>query len=122
MDGSSSFSSSQYTNLLETVTDLRNDLEKAVSEMQLLRESNDSLKRHSETIEDQLIETRKKYNEAQENYMTTVASKLETERQYEEFLSKKSYELEEKTNEFEQLRDKFTPQDVDYIRIKVNIY
>merc|ERR1711991_66141 len=57
--------------------------------------------------------------EAQENYMMTVSSKVEMEKHYEEFLAKKAHELQEKTNEFEQLRDKFIPQDIDYIRVKV---
>ena len=79
----SEFSSSQYSNLLGTVSDLRNDLEKAVSELQSLRESNETLKRENEALHEAVLETRKKYVEAQENYMNTVAAKLETEKQYE---------------------------------------
>jgi hypothetical protein len=51
--------------------------------------------------------------------MSTVANKIEAERQSEEFLNRLKYELDEKTNEFEKLRDNFTPKDIDYIRIKV---
>lgn len=119
MDGSSSFSSSHYSNLLETVTQLRGDLENAVSKMLSLEKQNESLLENYETVKAELIQTRKKYNEAQDNYMGTVATKIEVERQNEEFLYKIKNELEQKTAEFERLRDTFTPKDVDYIRIKV---
>ena len=119
MDGSSSFSSSHYSNILETVSQLRSDLEKAISKIQSLENQNTILVKNYETIKEELIQTRKKYNEAQDNYMSTVANKIEAERQSEEFLNRLKYELDEKTNEFEKLRDNFTPKDIDYIRIKV---
>ena len=119
MEASSSFSSSHYSSLLETVSALRGDLDKAVSKIQLLEEQNRVLHTNYDTVKDELFETRRKYNEAQQNYMTTIAAKLENEKQNEEFLTKIRFELEAKTDEFEQLRDKFTPQDVDYIRVKV---
>jgi len=119
MDGSSSFSSSHYSNILETVSQLRSDLEKAISKIQSLENQNSILVKNYEAIKEELIQTRKKYNEAQDNYMSTVANKIEAERQSEEFLNRLKYELDEKTNEFEKLRDNFTPKDIDYIRIKV---
>jgi len=119
MDGSSSFSSSHYSNILETVSQLRSDLEKAISKIQSLENQNTILVKNYETIKEELIQTRKKYNEAQDNYMSTVANKIEAERQSEEFLNRLKYELDEKTNEFEKLRDNFTPKDIDYIRIKL---
>ena len=119
MDGSSSFSSSHYSNILETVSQLRSDLEKAISKIQSLENQNTILVKNYETIKEELIQTRKKYNEAQDNYMSTVANKIEAERQSQEFLNRLKYELDEKTNEFEKLRDNFTPKDIDYIRIKV---
>ena len=115
----SDFATSQFTQLLETVTDLKNDLDKTLTELHSLRSTNEMMKRENETLVETVEDTRQKYVEAQENYMTTVSSKVEMEKHYEQFLAKKAYELQEKTNEFEQLRDKFIPQDIDYIRVKV---
>ena len=103
------------------MTDLKNDLEKAIGELHSLRTDNGMLKRENEELVENVNDIRKKYKEAQENYMTTVSLKVEMEKQYEEFLAKKAHELQEKTNEFEQLRDKFIPQDIDYIRVKVSV-
>ena len=119
-DGEEDFATSQYTQLLQTVTELKNDLDKALGELHSLRGANEVMHREKESLQEAVTDTRKKYVEAQENYMTTVSSKIEMEKHYEEFLAKKAHELQEKTNEFEQLRDKFIPQDIDYIRVKVS--
>lgn len=68
---------------------------------------------------DELVDTRKKYNEARENYHRTVQEKFEIERMNEEFMERVKIQLTDKTREFEQLRDKFAPQDIDFIRIKL---
>jgi len=90
-----------------------------VSKMHTLEEQNQSLQSNYELIKEDLIETRKKYNEARENYMATAAAKLEAQRQSEAFIEKIKYQLSEKTKEFEQHRDKYTPQDIEYVRIQV---
>jgi len=119
MDSSAFHESTHYANLLSTVGDLRSELERSVAKMQSMEEQNRILSENSRQLKDELVETRKKYNEAQDNYMKTVAGKFEEERKHEEFLERVKLELAEKTKEFETLRDKFAPQDIDYIRIKV---
>lgn len=116
---SSSGSSAHYASLLGTISELRGDLERTVTKLHNLEDQNKTLQSTYNQLKDELIDTRKKYNEAKENYLATVASKIESERQQESFLEKLRYQLAEKTKEFEQLRDKFAPQDLDYIRIKV---
>ncbi len=124
MDTSNTSSSStsamgHYAVLLSTVGELRGELEKTVSKMQSMEEQNKAMQGNYKTLKDELIETRKKYNESQENYMTTVAAKFEQERQHEGLLERVMSQLTDKTKEFETLREKFVPQDIDYIRIKV---
>ena len=111
--------SGHYAALLQTVSELRGELERSVSKMQGLEEQNRLMISNNGQLKDELIETRKKYNEAQDNYMKTVSAKFEQERQHEAFLEGVKLELAQKTKEFETLREKFAPQDVDYIRIKV---
>ena len=119
MESSSSNSSQHYLTLLATVSELRADLERTVSKIHSLEEQNRGLQESYQTVKDELVDTRKKFNEANQNYLTTVAEKLEAEKQSETFMDKIKQQLAEKTREFEQLRDKFVPQDIDYIRIKV---
>ena len=110
---------SAHSVLLTTVMELRNDLERTMSKMHVLDDQNHLLTQNYQVVKEELIETRRKYNEARDNYMTTVAEKLEAERQNEAFMERIKIQLTEKTKEFEQLRDKFAPQDIDYVRIKV---
>ena len=117
-DGSSS-SSNHYANLLGTVSELRSDLERTVLKMNTLNEQNQTLQVNYQRVKEELVETRKKYNEARENYMSTAAEKLEAQRKSESFIEHIKYQLSEKTKEFEQHRDKYTPQDIEYIRIQV---
>lgn len=51
--------------------------------------------------------------------MQTVAEKLEAERQYESFIERFKSQLVEKTKDFEQIREKLIPHDIDQLRIKV---
>ena len=51
--------------------------------------------------------------------MQTVAEKLEAERQYETFIERVKIQLVEKTRDFELLREKLIPHDIDQLRIKV---
>ena len=67
----------------------------------------------------ELATTRTKYNEAKDCYMQTVAEKLEAERQYETFIERVKIQLVEKTRDFELLREKLIPHDIDQLRIKV---
>lgn len=115
----SSNSSNHYANLLTTVSQLRSDLERTVVKMNTLDEQNQSLQGSYQRVKEELIETRKKYNEARENYMSTAAEKLDAQRKSETFIENIKYQLSEKTKEFEQHRDKYTPQDIEYIRIQV---
>lgn len=51
--------------------------------------------------------------------MTTVTEKFEAERQNEVFLEKLRAQLSEKTREFELIREKLIPHDIDQLRIQV---
>lgn len=116
---SSSSGTSQHQALLRTVMELKTDLEMAMNKMLIMDEQNGSLTRNYSQLKEELIDTRRKYNECRENYLSTVADKLADEEKREEFNEKLKIQLSEKTKEFEALRDKFAPQDIDYIRIKV---
>ena len=117
--GSSSSGTSQHQALLATVMELKTDLEVAMNKMLVMDEQNRTLSHNYGSVKEELIETRRKYNECRENYLTTVADKLSDEERRDEFNEKLKLQLVEKTKEFETLRDKFAPQDLDYIRIKV---
>ena len=116
---SSNNSSQHYSVLLNTVSDLRKDLEKTVTKIQLLEEQNSTLTNNYHTVKDELIQTRLKYNTAKENYLGSVAEKFEAERQHELFADKLKIQLNEKTKEFELIRDKLVPHDIDQLRIKI---
>lgn len=90
-----------------------------MNKMNALESQNQQLQESYHVVKDELVETRKKYNEAQENYMSTVAAKFDMERQNESFMEMLKLQLAEKTKEFEAVRDKFAPQDIDFIRIKI---
>lgn len=115
----SSSNSSHYSALLATVSELRNDLERSMNKMNALESQNQQLQESYHVVKDELVETRRKYNDAQENYMSTVAAKFDMERQNESFMEMLKLQLAEKTKEFEAVRDKFAPQDIDFIRIKI---
>lgn len=116
---SSSSASSQHAALLSTVLELRGDMEKAVSKMSKMEEQNQALAANYSLLKEELLDTRRKYNESRENYLAVVEEKIELERSHEEFIEKIKVQLAEKTKEFESLRDKFAPQDIDFVRIKV---
>ncbi|CAM9612012.1 unnamed protein product, partial [Ectocarpus fasciculatus] len=105
--------------MIGQLSELRQELERASSQNNALVEQNKSLQGVYNAIKSELAECKKKYSEAQENYLQTVTEKFEMERQSESFMESIKQQLTEKTKEFEVLRDKFAPQDIDYIRIKV---
>ena len=117
--GSSHSNSTQHAALLATVMELKGDLERTMSKMSVMDQQNRSLTHNYNIVKDELIETRKKYNECRENYLNTVNERVEEEGKTEAFLDNLKTQLTEKTKEFETLRDKFAPQDIDFIRIKV---
>jgi len=116
---SSSSSSQHYSVLLQTVSELRTDLEKTVTKIKSLEEQNQTLSGNYQVVKDELIQTRFKYNETKENYLNAVAEKFEAERQHEAFMDRLKSQLTEKTKEFELIRDKLIPHDIDQLRIKV---
>lgn len=116
---SSNSSTQHYTVLLNTVSDLRKDLEKTMNKMQIIEEQNLTLTNNYQTVKDELIQTRLKYNAAKENYLGSVSEKFEAERQYDMFIEKLKIQLNEKTKEFELIRDKLVPHDIDQLRIKI---
>ena len=117
--GSSSSSGSQHAALLGTVLELRGDLEKAMNKMAKMDEQNAALAANYQLVKDELVDTRRKYQEARENYLVVLEEKVDLERGNEAFIEKIKIQLSEKTKEFESLRDKFAPQDIDFVRIKV---
>ncbi len=112
-------SSQHYSTLLSTVSELRTDLERTLNKIHSLEDQNRTLTNNYQTIKDELIETRKKYNEVKETYMQTVSEKFEAEEKYEAVISNVQSQLTEKSKEFEIVRDKLIPHDVDQLRIKV---
>ena len=56
--------------------------------MRTLEDQNQLLSNNYNNCKDELIETRKKYNEAKQNYMQTVTEKLEAERMQESFMER----------------------------------
>jgi hypothetical protein len=110
---------SSYSALLTVVTELRTDLEKAINKIKSLDDSNQKLKNNYLVVKTELVETKRKFNETAENYSITVTEKIEFEKQHEIFLENVKIKLDEKQKEFELLRDSFQPQDIDFIRIKV---
>ena len=116
---SSSSSSQHYSVLLQTVSELRTDLEKTMMKIKSLEEQNQTLNNNYQVVKDELINTRFKYNETKESYLNTVAEKFEAERQHEAFMERLKLQLAEKTKDFELIRDKLIPHDIDQLRIKV---
>ena len=116
---SSSSSSQHYSVLLQTVSELRTDLEKTMTKIKSLEDQNQNLTNNYQVVKDELIQTRFKYNETKESYLNAVAEKFEAERQHEAFMERLKVQLSEKTQEFELIRDKLIPHDIDQLRIKV---
>lgn len=121
MDSSQSFShsSQHYSTLLGTVAELRADLERTMGKMKSLEDQNSHLTVNYQAIKEELIATRQKYSEVKDSYMQTATEKIEEARQHEAFIDRIKAELDEKTREFEAIRHKLIPQDIDQLRIKV---
>ncbi len=107
------------SNLLSSVTELKIELEKAISRIRQLDSENVAIRESYEILKGDYIEMRKRYDDVNEVYLITLNEKLEAERQSEAFLEHVKVQLAEKTKEFELLREKFAPQDVDIIRLKI---
>ena len=117
---SSSRSGNDYSStLIGTVSELRMELQRTMIEIQSVKDQNRALMSNNQIIKNELLDTRRNYAEAYENYMATVTEKLEAERQNEAFMDRLKSQLLEKTKEFDLMRDKNSPQDIDTIRIKV---
>jgi dsDNA-specific endonuclease/ATPase MutS2 len=108
---SSSRSGNDYSaTLIGTVSELRMELQRTMTEIKTTKDQNRSLQANNQGIKEELLDTRKKYSEAYENYMATVIEKLEAERQNEAFMDRLKKQLLEKTNDFDLMRDKNSPQ------------
>eukprot|EP01038_Epipyxis_sp_PR26KG_P015030 gene15030-20226_t len=116
---SSSGSQQHYVSLLNTVSELRLDLEKTLQKIKALEETNLQLSNNYNAIKDELVETRKKYNEVKENYLSSVQEKINLERQYEDFSENLKAKLRLKSDEFDAYKDQFIPHDIDQLRIKI---
>ncbi len=115
----SSFSSGQYGTLVRTVTELRAELEKTLSKIQSLQDQNQQLNSNYLAIESELNDTKRKYNEIREAYINAVKEKLDVEKAQEGLISRLKLDIAEKTKEFENIREKLIPHDIDQLRIKV---
>lgn len=115
----SSFSSGQYGALVRTVTELRAELEKTLSKIQSLQDQNQQLNSNYLVVEGELNDTKRKYNEIREGYLNAVKEKLDAEKAQEGLISRLKAEIVEKTKEFENIREKLIPHDIDQLRIKV---
>lgn len=111
--------SSHYENLLNTVTDLRKDLERTSGKLQSLEDQNQTLNNHYNLIKDELLETRKKLSLVNEAYIKTCEEKVSIERNHDNYIKKIKSELLEKSKQIEIFHDKLIPHDIDHLRIKV---
>lgn len=111
--------SNHYTSLIQTVTELKTSLEKATQKIKGLEEQNLSLSKNYQVVKDELIHTRQSYNESKEGYLTAVAEKFQSQKQHDEFIENLKAQLLQRTREFEEVRDKLVPHDIDQLRIKV---
>lgn len=116
---SSNISSNHYAALLHTVTELRTDLERTTSKIKSLEAHNEQLSSNYVTAKGELDEVRKKFKETREYYMGAVQDKFEAERQHQSIMERLKSQLQDKTQEFEKIRDELVPQDIDQLRMKV---
>lgn len=84
-----------------------------------LESENIKLNESHRVIENELEESKQNYQQARKAYLNTVNEKINQETVFESFITKVKYELSEKSKEFDQLREKFSPQDLELIRIKI---
>ena len=111
--------SSQHTDLLQTAVGLRQDLEQTIERIKSLESDNFKLTAQKSYLEDQLITFKGNYDEARKAYLKALTEKIDQEGKFEAFINKVKTQLSEKSKEFETLREKFAPQDIDFIRIKL---
>eukprot|EP01031_Cornospumella_fuschlensis_P031540 gene31540-38121_t len=116
---SSNISSNHYAALLHTVTELRTDLERTTSKIKSLEALNEQLTSNYMMAKGELDEVRKKFKETREFYMGAVQDKFDAERQHQSIMERLKSQLQEKTQEFEKIRDELVPQDIDQLRMKV---
>lgn len=116
---SSNISSNHYAALLHTVTELRTDLERTTSKIKSLEGQNEQLTSNYMMAKGELDEVRKKFKETREYYMGAVQDKFEAERQHQGIMERLKSQLQEKSQEFEKIRDELVPQDIDQLRMKV---
>lgn len=120
MDNSqSSISSHHYGALLQTVSELRSDLEKTTLKIKSLQVENDSLSAQANLSREELSDVKKRFNEARESYLAAVTEKFEAEQQHDAMIDRLKAQLQEKTKDFEKIRDELVPHDIDQLRIKV---
>ncbi|RYH22896.1 hypothetical protein EON65_18655 [archaeon] len=105
--------------MLHTVTELRTDLERTTSKIKSLEAHNEQLSSNYVTAKGELDEVRKKFKETREYYMGAVQDKFEAERQHQSIMERLKSQLQDKTQEFEKIRDELVPQDIDQLRMKV---
>jgi coiled-coil domain-containing protein 41 len=115
----SSISSHHYAALLQTVSEMRSDLEKTTLKIMSLESQNEQLQNNFFATKEELLDTRKKYNEARESYLSAVGEKFEAEQEHDAVIERLKGQLQEKTKEFEKIRDDLIPHDIDQLRIKV---
>lgn len=116
---SSSDLSNHYAVLIQTISELRSDLERTSLKLKSLQDENDQLRRVVEQSREESNAIQKKYKEARESYLSTATEKFEAEQQHEALIDRLKSQLQEKTKEFEKIRDDLIPHDIDQLRIKV---
>lgn len=114
-----SSSNSQYAQLLATVTDLQHDLEKALQQLSVQASNNNILKETNDRLTEELSETQARYHEVRSNYVQAVQQAQDKDKHNQDFLARIKLQLNEKTKEFESQRERFKPQDIDSIKIKI---
>ncbi|KAG5178485.1 hypothetical protein JKP88DRAFT_328851 [Tribonema minus] len=110
---------SRYDQMLNTVTGLQGDLQRALGVCQSLREENETLKVNYDTIKGELLRTRDKYSAQRKQLLEAVEAKIEGDRTTEAVVHKWRVQLEARTKELESLRSQLVPQDLDMLRMQM---
>ena len=80
--------SNQYATIISTVSELRSDLEKAMTRMKDLEDQNSALSRINEVIKEDLSETKRRYVEARDNYTNILSEKVDADKRNESFIDR----------------------------------
>lgn len=109
-------SSTQYENLLGTITELQTDLQRTVQVASDLKAENADLRRNCEDLKASLIRTRTRYAETRTSLLKQLQLTTERERAVDDAVAKWKSQLDSRTRELEEMRASLALQDLDQLR------